>query len=136
MPHPAVTLAIGHFIQSAANFGSYLRDNIENDGKDVMVPADAMVGFMMMLDFVHSSPKGIVVNEQAQAMGMKPIIFDLELVPLLLEYIASQTSMDCDCPVCTAHKQAGIEAAADAVQGTTVVGPLPADITAALSTKH
>jgi hypothetical protein len=117
---PAVAIAILHFIESAARFAMELRATTENTGQPISVPSEAMTGFLMMLDFIHSKPKGIVVNEQAQLLGIKPIVFDIRLVELLVEYIASEAGQNntCDCPVCTAHRaaQAIDEASAVAVK--------------------
>lgn len=111
-----VAEAIFHFIKAATDFAIHLRATTENRGQDIPVPADAMTGFLMMLDFMHSKPKGIVINEDAIRAGMKPIIFDMEMIPLLIEYIASEAvSNPCDCPVCTAHKEAEAMSEASAV---------------------
>jgi hypothetical protein len=102
-----VAEAIFHFIKAATNFAIHLRATTENNGQPISVPSEAMTGFLMMLDFIHSKPKGIVINEDAIRAGMKPIIFDMEMIPLLIEYIASEAGNNpCDCPVCTAHKEA------------------------------
>jgi len=106
VPAP-VAEAILHFIEAATRFAINLRATTENHGQDIAVPADAMTGFLMMLDFIHSKPKGIVVNEDAIRAGIKPIIFDIHMMGLIVEYVASEAiSNRCDCPVCTAHKEA------------------------------
>jgi hypothetical protein len=106
VPEP-VAEAILHFINAAAHFATHLRATVENTGQPISVPSEAMTGFLMMLDFIHSKPKGIVINEDAIRAGMKPIIFDIHMVGLLVEYIASEANNNtCDCPVCTAHREA------------------------------
>jgi len=116
---PQVAEAILHFIKVATEFATRLRDTTENQGQDIAVPAEAMTGFLMMLDFMHSAPKGIVINEDAIRLGMKPIVFDIQMMELLVEFIASEArTSPCDCPVCSSYReaQATQEAASVAVK--------------------